>query len=133
MSDVLIQTISYDDCTIGRLWSGKFSCFTLELPWLDNKSNISCIPEGRYRAKKHKSAKLGEVIHILDVDERTWIYIHTGNFTRQIEGCILVGSSITYLDKDGIPDVSNSKTAFESLMASLPNEFWVEIEREYHL
>ena len=41
---------TYDpEGTNGELGSGgKRICFTIELPWLHNQHNISCIPEGRY-------------------------------------------------------------------------------------
>lgn len=42
-----------DDCTIGRLACGDFQCWTLELPFLDNKQNVSCIyPDAAYKGKK---------------------------------------------------------------------------------
>ena len=63
------------------------------------------------------------------VDNRTWIEIHAGNYTRQIEGCILVGDSLKYLDRDDILDVTNSKNTLGSLMAILPDTFEVEITR----
>ena len=132
MYDLKIQTISYDDCTLGRLSYKDLECFTLELPWLDNQQNVSCIPEGRYRAAKHVSPSLGDVLHLDDVDGRTYIYIHSGNFTSQILGCILVGDGIRYLNQDKIPDVTNSGDTFRELYSSLTDEFWIEIEREYH-
>lgn len=130
MNTLKINTWRQDDCTLGRLFFGDFKCFTLELPWLNNQPNISCIPAGTYKAKKHISPSLGQVIHILDVEGRTWIYIHKGNFTRQIKGCVLVGDGIKYVDKDDIPDVTNSEKAFDGLMAALPDEFEVEITRK---
>ncbi len=117
----------HSDCTLGRLSFGDYQCFTLELPWLGNQVRISCIPPGVYEAKKIISPSLGECIDILNVPGRTYIRIHKGNFTRQILGCILVGTSIQFIDGDSIPDVGASTKAFTGLMNVLPDSFTVEV------
>ncbi len=104
------------DITLGRLKINGFQCFTLELPWLGNKQNVSCIPEGKYQYKIYNSPKHGKVLLILDVAGRTMIEIHAANYTRQILGCIAVGDSIKWLDNDTIPDVSNSKNTLKKLL-----------------
>ncbi|WAI96122.1 coil containing protein [Vibrio phage vB_VhaP_PG11] len=122
-----IQRIYQDDCTVGVLnWNG-FRCFTLELPWLDNRTSVSCIPEGTYQCKKIVSPSLGECVDICDVVGRTFIRIHVGNYTSQIQGCILVGESLVDMNRDGIIDVSNSRKIFDELMKLLPDEFLVQI------
>lgn len=114
--------------TLGTLNYKGFKCFTLELPWLDNKRNESCIPPAKaYKCVKHNSPRHGYVIKITNVLDRTHILIHAGNFVRQIEGCVLVGDSIKFLDGDNIPDVTNSKTTMQKLMEILPKEFYLEI------
>ena len=124
-----IDTWVQDDCTIGRLSYGSFRCLTLELPWKGNQNSISCVPAGSYNARKYDSPKHGAVILLDDVPERTWVEIHAGNFTRQIQGCILVGDSLKYLDGDSILDVTNSKRTLGRLLALLPEYFAVEIRR----
>ncbi len=104
------------DCTIGRMSIGDFQCFTLELPDLNNQRNISCISEGIYGYKLYESPKHGQVLHIQDVDNRSMIEIHAGNFTRQILGCILTGDSVKWLDRDGIPDVTNSGRTLKKIL-----------------
>ena len=116
------------DCTLGRLSIGSFQCFTLELPWLENQRGVSCIPRGKYKAFKRQSPKNGLVVEFRNVPDRSNIQIHSGNHTRQIEGCILVGSSIAFLDGDSVPDVGNSKETLNKLLALLPDEFEVTIE-----
>jgi hypothetical protein len=116
MSHIKISTLSTDNCTIGILKVGTFACFTLELPWLNNQPNVSCIPPNKYHYVMRESPSLGTVIHILDVQGRTWIYIHKGNFTSQIQGCILVGTLIKDINQDGTPDVGNSADAWDALM-----------------
>lgn len=117
------------DCTIGRLRCGDFQCFTLELPWRDNARGISCIPAGNYSARLYDSPRHGMVALLDGVPGRSMIEIHAGNYTTQIEGCILVGDSICYLDDDGIPDVTNSKANLLLLLCKLPDQFTVSISR----
>ena len=127
--DVLrIDRKYFDDCTLGRLTFGDFQCFTLELPWLDNLANISCIPAAEgYKGGKFKSNRNGSCIAITNVLDRTHIQIHSANYTRQIKGCIAVGDSIKFLDGDTIPDVTNSKNTLRNLLDVLPDRFLIEI------
>lgn len=106
-----------DDCTMGRLTIDDFQCFTLELPWLDNEKNKSCVPPGTYEYFLRQSPSNGLVLELRDVEDRTYVQIHSGNFTYQILGCILVGDSIRWLDSDKIPDVTNSKNTLKKLLA----------------
>ena len=128
---LVIKTISKDDCTLGFLWYKDFNCLTLELPWLDNKTSISCILEGSYRARKRVSKRNGKVIELIGVPNRTYIQIHKGNFTSDIEGCILVGDTLKDINQDGTPDVGNSGKTMAKLYDIVPEEFWVQIFRMY--
>ncbi len=131
MSEVLfIDSWMCGDCTIGRMSYGHFRCLTLELPWLLNKRNVSCIPSGNYTSVKYDSPKHGSVLLLQSVRNRSFIEIHAGNFTYQIEGCILVGDSLKYLDGDTVLDVTNSKNTLAKLLASVPNEVEVAIVRQ---
>ena len=119
-----------EDCTVSRLTieGHDFQCWLLELPDLENQKNISCIPEGTYTAFKRVSPSRGkEVIQYRDVPNRTYIQIHPGNFTRQIQGCQLPGSSLAWIDGDVVPDVTNSEATFEKLMSLVPDEFSITI------
>lgn len=73
-----------------------FNCVTLELPYRDNKRQISCIPKGTYRANAGISDKRGQVIYIKGVPNRTGVLIHIGNYSKDTHGCILVGERISY-------------------------------------
>ena len=116
-----------DDSTTGDMTYGDFECKTLELPWLDNQTNISCIPEGIYDCIKTVSGKFGECIAVQGVDGRTYIRIHKGNFTRQILGCVLVGEKSYDFDGDGIPDVTSSAKTLRKLLDVLPVRFQLEV------
>ena len=100
-----------------------YSCRTLELPWKDNQRNISCIPYGEYDVKKRHTQKYGEHFHVLGVNGRSYILIHSGNFVSDIQGCILVGRNFTDLNGDSIKDVTNSKQTLYELNLLLPNNF----------
>jgi len=118
-----------NDCTLGRLTCGDFQCWTLELPYLYNQQNVSCIHAAEaYKGRKHISPNNGNVIAIDNVLEREHIQIHSGNYTSQIRGCILVGDAIKFLNDDKIPDVTNSKRTLEKLMSLLPDEFNISIK-----
>lgn len=117
-----LDSWSQPDCTLGRLQVGGFRCFTLELPWDNNKRGVSCIPAGDYPVSHYLSPKHGRVLLLHGVPGRTYIEIHSGNYTRQIEGCILVGDGIKYLDDDAIPDVTNSRDTLRKVLNSTPHE-----------
>jgi hypothetical protein len=100
-----------------------FSCKTLELPWLNNLSQKSCIPKGQYRVRKRRSPKYGDHFHIQDVLGREFILIHQGNYHTQILGCILVGQAHVDINGDGYRDVTNSVVTMKALNKLLPNTF----------
>lgn len=131
MPHITIQRTYYEDSVVGRLIyeseDERFQCWTLELPWKSNERNISCIPEGCYSARIDVSPKNGKVIAIQGVPNRDYIQIHSGNFTSQIEGCILVGDSIKDIDNDSIPDVTNSRRTLRELLSIIPKEVGINI------
>ena len=85
--------------TEGFLVAGNFTCFTLELPWKNNKPNISCIPKGEYEVVIRISPRRGKTYHVTQVEGRSYILIHSGNFAgdeskglkTHVKGCILLG------------------------------------------
>ncbi|MCU0431386.1 MAG: DUF5675 family protein, partial [Cytophagaceae bacterium] len=104
-----------------------FTCKTLELPWKDNKVDISCIPKGTYKVQKRYSARYLHHFHVMDVPGRNWILIHTGNYYSQIAGSIIVGLHHVDLNKDGVLDVSNSAETIKKLQSILPDQFMLTI------
>lgn len=111
-----INRLYQDDCTVGILTINGFKCFTLELPDLDNEKDISCIPAGRYEYYFRESPTNGPVLELRDVPSRRYIQIHSVNHVRELRGCIGVGSSITLMDNDLIPDITNSKRTLKKLL-----------------
>lgn len=111
------QTLGYLEARNG---DSMFYCRTLELPWLNNQKNISCIPTGTYNVKWTWSTKLMRYTYeVQSVHNRSGIRFHTGNYFFDIEGCILLGNGVKDINNDGEKDVINSKatiTAFENFM-----------------
>lgn len=102
-----------------------FKGYTLERPWLFNQADISCIKKGDYKAIKHNSPKHGWCIKLLNVEDRTEILIHIGNYLHNTLGCILVGEYITHSKKG--PAVYKSKPTFDKLYSLLTDTFTVKI------
>lgn len=90
---------------------------TVELPWLNNQNQVSCIPVGIYEWELYESPRHGTVLLLKGVPNRTYIEVHIGNFTREIRGCILIGLSHKDIDYDDIIDVKDSGAAMRSLLA----------------
>lgn len=81
---------------MGVLKWGNKVVHTLELPWLDNNRNISCIPEGEYEVVLREEGKYAnEALWIKDVPDRGGILIHIGNAPDDTEGCILPGLRVS--------------------------------------
>jgi len=100
---------------------------TLELPWLHNANSISCIPAGKYALEKYASSNNGDSFAILDVEGRSHIRIHKGNFTSQIRGCILVGTGFKDLNADGELDVVLSALTISKMYNVLPDKTTIQI------
>lgn len=124
---IKIKRMYLNESTIGYLTCNDLHLFTLELPDLGNEPNISCIPEGEYEYYIRHSSKNGFVIELKNVPNRSFIQIHSGNFTSQIEGCILVGESIKDINNDSVPDVTNSKKSLKKLLEAAPDTGIVKI------
>ena len=71
-------------------------CHTIELPWKENRKQVSCIPEGEYEVTKRFSEKFKWHLQILNVPGRDLILIHpANNALKELKGCIAPVTSIT--------------------------------------
>lgn len=115
-------------CTLGVLSNSEgVICYTLENPWLDNRRNVSCIPEGEYECKPYSSAKYHNVWELQNVQDRSKILIHAGNFEEDTRGCILIGRAIA--DYNGKKMITNSRHTLEKLrdIIGVKNSFTIEV------
>lgn len=86
--------------TLGMILAKGRTFYTLERPWLNNQSDISCIPDGDYIVKylaRSASGRYSNVYWIQSVDGRFGVLIHAGNVVRHTKGCILIGKTHGYL------------------------------------
>ena len=76
--------------TIGNLYYGEnLICRTLELPWRDNKKDVSCIPTGEYELAWTFSSRFQKnTWQLMNVPARTGIRIHSANLASELQGCI---------------------------------------------
>ena len=114
--------------TFGVLLSeGLPFALTLERQWLDNKTNVSCIPEGEYRCKRVNSPRFGNAFEVTDVEGRTHILFHKGNLDDDSHGCILVGEKFGLLSESA--GILESRQGFNEFMLLLEddNEFKLTI------
>ncbi|MFA9389678.1 MAG: DUF5675 family protein [Prolixibacteraceae bacterium] len=98
--------------TNGALFcNDQFVCFTIELPWQENRRNISCIPEGKYSLGKRFTERRGWHLLVKDVPNRSEILFHpANNALKELQGCI---APVTMLS--GIGSGTDSRKADNKL------------------
>lgn len=130
----VIRSIQSDAGTFGTLtYPDGGQIVTGELPWHNNESAISCIPDGKYLCKWIPSDKWPDgKYHVTDVPDREAIEIHSGNFCgdvnvtnpvtgepyfSHVEGCMILGSEKGILKgQDAVMNSKPTVAAFEKRM-----------------
>lgn len=100
---------------------------TLELTWMNNARQKSCVPDGTYVVKPRFSFRFGRCYELQSVLERDCILVHKGNFNRNTKGCILIGNGFRDIDGDFQLDVLNSAMAMKSLNLHLKSATTITI------
>jgi len=117
-----------DEATLGKLSDkdNKELCKTLENPWLDNESGISCIPEGDYICEEDNTGN-HQYWKVVNVPDRGNVEIHIGNKSIHTKGCILFGMKWTFMDDELA--VSGSEWTLNRLKNNkiLPSKFKLKI------
>ena len=130
--DLWLRTEAAQGATVGQLLVGDRTFYTIELPWLDNETDESCVPAGTYSLIPYLSPTHGQTwrLHnptlgvwgqsdIPPTVMRTEIELHAMNFARESEGCIGVGlTGDDMLDSETgqiEPAVQNSVAAIAQL------------------
>jgi hypothetical protein len=87
----------HPDGTNGKLmYGGQLVCHSIELPWLQNRRNVSCIPEGSYSLSKRNTKTRGDHLIVNDVPDRSGILLHPANDAlKELKGCIAPVTSLT--------------------------------------
>jgi len=128
---ITLKRISHvGEATFGVLLDSNNEPFAVtgERAWVDNASNVSCIPVGEYECIKHISPKHGHVVKILGVPNRSNILFHKGNIPEHDSlGCILVGEQFGILSSERA--VLSSRAGFTEFMKITPDKepFTLEI------
>ncbi len=95
----------------------------LERPWMNNQSDISCIPVGSYPCRKIGPTEKFNYQHIEvdNVPNRKDIRIHRGNDAHDTEGCLLAARQFTP------SGVILSQMGLDDLLMVLPDTFTLTI------
>jgi hypothetical protein len=104
--------------TVGKMYiDNVYFCYTLEDKFRTGAkvNGQTAIPNGSYDVIVDLSTRFGKQLpHILNVPNFTGVRIHSGNTSKDTEGCILLGH--TWAGKDFI---GNSKLAVEAFIEKL--------------
>lgn len=134
-----------EESTLGLLYvNSSFFCYTLEDQFNEPKvPGETRIPPGRYQIKLRDEGKMTVryakrfgfhmgMLHLQDVPNFKYVYIHTGNNDDHSEGCILVGDGqVQNVTERG--SVQSSVAAYtrlyEMIIGALAlEEIWITIE-----
>ena len=128
--EILLKRTCHFSGTNGEiLYNGNHLCCSIELPWKNNQSEISCIPEGSYRLTKRFSEHLGWHFLVMNVPDRDLILIHAANDAeKELKGCI---APVTVLTGEGRGDSSKAMlTKLKMLLYPVLNkgeDVWLRI------
>ncbi len=119
---------SNSDATLSNVMiDGGFECYGLEDQYREVKvANETRIPAGTYDIKLRAAGGLHAkyckadwckdwhqgMLHLQDVPDFTWIYIHPGNTDEHTSGCLLVGDQANEFNT---LTISKSRPAYEYL------------------
>lgn len=95
----LLRILPDPAATMGELYvNGQLAALALELPWKDNKNDISSIPEGEYKCtlRYDKLRDSNFTIQLEGKGPRSGVQIHVGNRPDDSTGCILIGLNAKY-------------------------------------
>lgn len=147
---IQIKRLLQDDlCTEGKLFAfGEYIGDTLELPWKNNREDVSCIPTAinAYRLVKRKVGRFARAykerwghdgsLQIKPVNGRTVILMHTGIKLAHTLGCPLVGKK---LDRALLHESRNTYSDFWDALephwedyedVGIPVQVWTDHDEE---
>jgi hypothetical protein len=110
----LIRETKTNDSTIGKLYINEiYHCYTLEDKEREVKvQNVTAIPKGRYEVIINFSNRFQQQMPLLlNVPNFVGVRIHWGNYSKDTEGCILLGTT------KAVNMIGNSRTAYAKFMS----------------
>ena len=103
---------------------------TLERPWQDNERSVSCIPEGSYPLGYRESPLITRLHEgregythgweVQEVDNRSHIMFHIGNYVKNSDGCILIGARKDFQGQT--PVVWSSREAYNEFVSLMQDQ-----------
>lgn len=98
--------------------------FTLALTLEHSYDLLPKLPNGEYVCQRgphrlHGMTSDFETFEVKNVPGHSGILFHWGNYNKDSDGCVLLGSSRTPLDLVGTPMILNSRKAFAEFMSVL--------------
>jgi hypothetical protein len=126
MELLVSRFVSGKDSTGGLMFmNNEFFCYTCEDQYQEVKvPKETRIPEGRYQIKLRNEGGMTQrygarfpfhrgMLHLQDVPDFEWVYIHIGNDDDDTEGCVLVGRGIATVNKES--HITDSTIAYTQL------------------
>ena len=110
----LIRENKTNDSTIGKLYINEiYHCYTLEDKEREVKvQNVTAIPKGKYEVIVNFSNRFQQQMPLLlNVPNFVGVRIHWGNYSKDTEGCILLGTT------KAVNMIGNSRTAYAKFMS----------------
>jgi len=110
----LIRETKTSDSTIGKLYINEiYHCYTLEDKEREIKvQNVTAIPKGKYEVIINFSNRFQQQMPLLlNVPNFEGVRIHWGNYSKDTEGCILLGTT------KAVNMIGNSRTAYAKFMS----------------
>ena len=112
----LIRETYTKDSTIGKLYlNDVFFCYTLEDAVRDKKiKSVTAIDAGIYQVVIDFSNRFQQLMPLLlNVKNYAGVRIHWGNYSKDSDGCILVGTT------KGVDFIGNSKKCYAVLLSKM--------------
>lgn len=137
----LVRKLTDKNGTRGTIFLDDVAFYTLELPDLDNKPMVSCIPlpKPHYKCEFTYSEHFPEGSYqVMNVPGRVGIRFHSGNYAgsvidgykSDVLGCIILGTEENFVDKQlAVQHSKDAVKAFESALGKEP--FLLEINEQY--
>ena len=126
-----LQRLYRETWTDGLIFiKGILLCRSIELKWVNNERNVSCVPEGVYPVAIIQHPKFGECLQVNGVKGRSGILVHVANDAqKELRGCI---APVFSLNGNGKGQYSRLAMSYiiENLKNSGEKEHFIDIKNK---